>query len=356
VKNIVDFSSNDYLGIASSINKNTTKNIISTIDKYGYGAKSSRLLGNLKIYDELENLISKTKGFESSLLFASGFQANIGVLSALLDKKILGQEALVFADRLNHSSLIQGCMLANTKQIRYSHLDMEMLEEKLNKYSDSTRAKFIVTESVFGMDGDYIDIEKIICIAKKYNAFLYIDEAHSTGIMGKNGYGITSGYGKDIDVVMGTFSKAIGGSGAYVSSNLLVKKYLVNSCSSQIYSTAISPIMAVVAKNAWEQLPNMQNERRWVLNLAKEFCKILANNGVNACYQKTPIVPVILHSSKMVMHIKNRLLNKGFLVSAIREPTVPKGTARLRFSFCAFHTKKQIEQCSKILLEEIKKI
>ena len=252
----INFSSNDYLGL--SRHPLLVERAQEWTQKYGAGCGASRLVtGNLEIFSTLEEKLAKFKGREAAIIMASGFQANASVLPALFDKKILGADPLVFADKLNHASMHLGCAAANVKQIRYRHNDMAHLEELLEHHAQDSRPKFILSESVFSMDGDTAPLDNIHTLAKKYNAFTIIDEAHSTGIMGDHGQGIAH----QADVVIGTFSKAFGAFGAYIACSQNIKDYLVNKCAGLIYATALPPQVLGAIDAALEVIPDMNEER-----------------------------------------------------------------------------------------------
>lgn len=320
--------------------------------KYGVGATGSRLLsGNKECFCELEEIIAKDKNSESALILSSGFIANITILAALLDKQVLKNEALVFFDRLNHSSLYQGVFLSKAKLIRYRHLDMCDLENKLDEYRDDKRPKFIVSETLFSMDGDFPDIKLLIDIAKKHRALLYLDEAFATGIFGKRGYGFSTLYDFDgvENVVMGTFSKAIGVCGAYVACSQRIRDYLINKCSGFIYSTALSPMVIGAVRAAWELVPSFEEERKELLQKGAYLTNKLNEKGFEIGNSSSHIIPIILGSEEATLKVKAKLLDKKILASAIRPPTVPAGTSRLRISLTIKHTKEDLDKLLGVL-------
>lgn len=337
----LDFSHNDYLLLSK--HPALIKGAQDYAAKYGAGAQASRLLsGNLKIHEELESQIAKGKGAEASLVFCSGFQANVSVIAALLDRRVLGADPLVFTDRLNHASMHVGCQMAGVRQIRYRHLDLEHLENLLKKNENTRQPKFILTESLFGMDGDYAPIEGYIELAKKHGAFLFVDDAHSTGIMGKQGYGLTEGFGADIDLIMGTFSKGMGCFGAYVTCSQQVKDYLLNTCRGLIYTTAPPPPMIGAMQAAWNLVPSLGKERESIAHKAAYLRKELASIGVDTGPSCSHIVPILSCASEDLTEAKSRLEEDGILTSFIRPPTAP--TARLRVSVNAGHSYSDLDK------------
>lgn len=339
---IADFSTNDYLGLARDAAVIDAG--YATAKQYGGGATGSRLLsGNLQPHIMLEQAIAKAKGVQAALIFNSGFQANATVLASLLDKKILKQEPLVFADKLNHASLHHACQLSGVRQIRYQHNNLDHLQKFLEKYRYSSQPKFIVSETVFGMDGDAVDIARLASLADQYNAFLYLDEAHATGIVGQNGYGLACGWIANRGLAMGTFSKALGVSGAYIACSQIVRDYLINRCTGFIYTTAPSPYVVGSAYCVWQRLIHMQAPRSQLLIQAEKLRQRLQAMGFDTGSSSTHIIPIIVGQAKTAMVLRDWLLDRGILVSAIRPPSVPLHTARIRLALCTTHTHEQIE-------------
>jgi 8-amino-7-oxononanoate synthase len=339
----VCFTSNDYLGL--SHHRSLISSAQKALNHYGVGAQASRLLGNMnEIFSPFEQEIAQAKNQESALIFASGFQANASVLAALLDSQVLGQPPLVFCDRLNHASMHFGCAAAHVQQIRYRHLDLDHLEALLEKNKSKSNPKFILTESVFGMDGDVVNLPRLVELADHFQAFLYVDEAHSTGLYGHQGYGITSSYGSRVAMVMGTFSKALGSFGAYVATSETIRSYIINRCGGFIYATALPPSVIASAQAAWHLIPELNAERSHLALLSNYLRKELRNLNFNIGHSTTHIIPIILESSELVLRTQQALSLDGFKVSAIRPPTVPAQTARLRIAVRADHTLDQVER------------
>jgi len=335
---IIDFTRSDYLNLGR--HAKITQAIQHFADVYGTSGSSSRLLlCNQQPYLNLEKKIAKTKGTQAALVFANGYQTNASVLSALLDKNVLGQEPLVFTDKLIHKSMHDGCR--NVRQIRFRHLDMQHLNDLLEQYKNDPRPKFIVTESVFSMDGDVTDIQTIGKVAKSHGAFLYVDEAHATGALGKDGYGLANA--DSADLIMGTFSKGVGVSGGYVACSNAVKNYLVNTCPGFIYSTAPCPALIGAIDAAWDLLPELEGRRSHLKNIGNYARRKLNEIGLDTGPSTTQIIPVILKDNNMVLNKKAKLLDNNIHVSAVRPPTVPVGSARLRLSLCANHTYDNID-------------
>lgn len=334
---LYDFSSNDYLGLSQ--HPDLIDAAIVSAQTFGVGAQSSRLITSQQgALQALERDIAHAKHTQAALIFATGYQANVSVLSALLDPRILQSPPLVFADKLNHASMHAGCQMVNVKQQRYRHLDYDHLAWMLDKAKDLKQPKFILTESVFGMDGDVADLEKLITLAKQHEATLYVDEAHATGILGEKGYGLTSDFPGEIAVSMGTFSKALGGSGAYVACSNAIKRYLVNRCGGLIFSTAPSPMQVAAMQTAWSLIPRLRTEALTLLADAATFrqqCQLL---GFATGTSTTHIIPLIFKQPMQVLAAQQYLARQGIRVSAIRPPSVPPLQSRLRIALTTRHT------------------
>lgn len=343
---LADFSHNDYLGLSSDAAALEAGHAAGRL--HGTGATGSRLLsGNLTPHIELEAAIAAAKGTEAALIFNSGYQANAGALAALLDPKALGAQPLMFADRLNHASLHHACQLMGVRQIRYRHNDLAHLRSLLEEHRGDEQPRFIVAETVFGMDGDVLDMAALAALAEEFDAMLYIDEAHATGVLGAQGYGLASGWmqrdGKSLGVAMGTFSKALGASGAYVACSNAVRDYLINRCGSFIYSTAPSPVVTGAVLHNWRRLPQMAEERAALLAKAQLLRERLQALGFDTGTSATHIVPVIVGEEHAALDLKQWLSERGILVSAIRPPTVPPHTARIRVALSTTHDAAQID-------------
>lgn len=349
----VDFSQNDYLALSQ--NSQIIKNAVAAAKKYGIGSTGSRLLsGNTSLHEKLEKQIAIDKHTEAGLVFSSGFQANLSTLSAILDQTVLGTKPIVFFDKLNHSSLYHGVFLSNSELVRYTHNDLDHLEAFLCKYKSDNRPKFIITETIFGMDGDVVCIEKLISLSKQYKAFLYLDEAHATGVFGLKGYGLSSFHDLSTipHIIMGTFSKALGCSGGYIACSAVIKDYLINRASGFIYSTSPSPIIISAVLKAWQIIEKLDLERQNLQYLGQIVRNRLSTLGLNTGNSSTHIVPIILGSENYCLEIQKKLFENKILVSAIRPPSVPLKSSRLRIAITAKHTIQDIE----ILLETLNKV
>ncbi len=340
-RELLDVSSNDYLGLSHH------PALIARANEYslawGAGAASSRLVGgNLPPAERVEAALATFKGMEAALLFASGVQANLTILPALLDSKTLGAEPLVYADRLNHASLIQGCVAAGVRQIRFRHNDLAHLRELLERDRDRSQPRFIISETVFSMDGDSPDLPTLTALAARYGAFLYLDEAHATGVLGPGGAGLAHGLRNAL--VMGTFSKGLGGFGAYATCSDPLRAYLINRCGGVIYSTALPPSVLGAMEAALELLPTLEAERAHVQQLATRFRERLIAAGLDIGRSTTQIVPLIVGHERRALALAAALERAGFFAVPIRPPTVPAGTSRIRFAFSACHRSEDIER------------
>lgn len=341
-RRLLDFSSNDYLGL--SRHPELIRRAARFAEEWGAGSGASRLVrGNLAPFAPIEAKLAAAKGTEAALVFTSGYQANAAVLPALLDPKVLGAEPLVFADRLIHASLHMGLAAAGIRQTRFRHNDLAHLAELLDLHDGEERPKVIVTETVFSMDGDRADVAALAQLAERHRAFLYVDEAHATGVLGERGFGLAAGYGGRIGLVMGTFSKALGGFGAYVAGSAALCDYLVNRCGGLIYSTALPPSVLGAMDAALDLVPGLSAERGHLQQQAERLRALLNRAGLDTGASSTQIVPVILGSEDRALAVAAALEAEGFLGVAIRPPTVPTGTSRIRFALSALHSAEQVE-------------
>lgn len=340
-RSLVNFAGNDYLGLSRH------PALIAAARRYaeefGSGTTASRLVaGNHPAYFDIEARLAAAKGKEAALLLASGYQTNLTVLAALADKTVLGKPATILADRLVHHSILQGAILSGARLIRFQHNDYDHLETLLK--ARSGEALLIVSESVFGMDGDRADLVRLGELASGYGALLYIDEAHATGVLGANGFGLTADCPNHIDVAMGTFGKALGAFGSYVACAAVLCDYLIQRCGGLIYSTALPPSVLGSIAAALSLVPSMNAERSKLAQMAEAVRGTLRAQGWDCGASTTHIIPIIVGEEDAALHIAATLEQEGFLVPAIRPPTVPAHTSRLRLSLSAVHKDKEIER------------
>jgi 8-amino-7-oxononanoate synthase len=340
----LDFSTNDYLCLSK--NEDVIHAARQAAASFGVGSTGSRLLsGNQELFEAFEAKIAASKGTEAALIFNSGYQANLSGLAALLDSKILGARPIVFFDKLNHGSLYQAIALSQAELVRFSHNNVVHLSQLLEKYRDSLRPKFIVTESIFGMDGDVAPLNEIEELAMNHNAFIYLDEAHATGVIGKNGYGLSDQFrSNDSKIIIGTFSKGLGGSGAYIACSTVVRDYLINKASGFVYSTANSPMAIASACKAWDLIDQTENLRVKLFSLADLLRERLREINLSYGKSSTHIVPIMMPSEPRTLEVRDILLDRGIIVSAIRPPTVPINQSRLRVALNASHTEDDVNR------------
>lgn len=333
----VNLSSNDYLGISKKNIPRPTGN--------SFGSGSSRLLtGNYKEYEllesELENLYRRP-----ALFFNSGYHANIGILPALTTK-----EDLILSDKLNHASIIDGIRLSSADQLRFKHTDYDhlihILENKRNEYKNV----FIVSESIFSMDGDEADLTKLIEIKEKFDCFLYVDEAHALGVRGSKGLGLSEEKEclKDIDLLVGTFGKAMNSIGAYVVCHSTLKQYLINKMRSLIFTTSLPPIVISWNYIMLRTIVKMKMERDHLQAISSQLRNELKSLNIET-NGSSNIIPVMVGDSQKCINLADHLQKKGFLVFPIRPPAVPQGTARLRISLCADLDWDNIKELPKLI-------
>ncbi len=342
-KLLVNFSSNDYLGLAA--HPALIARAREWAEALGTGSGASRLVcGTLEAHERIEAKVAAFKGTEAALIFASGFQANATVLPALLDRRTTGAAPLVFADALIHASLHHGCRAAGVSPLFFRHNDLAHLEELLAATGGDPAARFILTESVFSMDGDHADLPALAALAQRYDAFLYLDEAHATGVLGKRGAGLASLAQGEVDLVMGTFSKALGSFGAYVAGSRTLRDYLINRCAGFIYSTALPPPVLGAIDAALDLVPRMETERAELRRLAARLRTALRAAGLDTGASTTHIVPVLTGEEAPTMALAATLEDKGLLGVAIRPPTVPVGASRIRFALTAAHQADDVDR------------
>jgi 8-amino-7-oxononanoate synthase len=338
----LNFSSNDYLGLRQ--HPALIQQSIEFIKRYGNGSGASSLVtGYLDSMQSIEIKMSALKGFEACLLMNSGYQANLSVLPALFDKKILGSKPLVLADKLSHASTIRGCLAAqdDIDFYRFTHNDMDHLSRLIEKHHKG-QALFILSESVFSMDGHIAPLDDLYKIRDIYGGFLIIDEAHATGIMGSRGQGLA----QKADLIIGTFGKAMGSFGAYVACTHIVRDYLINVCAGLIYSTALPPATLGAIDAAIDLMPSLSQQRTYTKDLSEFMRKALYDLGYDTGGSQSQIIPLIIGDEEKAVRLSQYLREQGFWINAIRPPTVPSGTARLRLIINAAHTQ---EDCEKLL-------
>lgn len=336
-KNFLLFSSNNYLGFCT--NSELKISSIETINNFGVGSGGSRLTtGTTTLHRECENLISKFKNKEDSILYSSGYLCNVGSISSLFY-----EDFIIFSDELNHSSIISGIKLTKSKCVIYKHSDINDLTKKI-KENSSIEKKIIITDGVFSMDGDICKLNDLMEICYKFNCYLYIDDAHSTGVLGKTGAGTCEHFNISDEkiILMGTGSKALGCVGGFISSNSLIINYLKNTSKTFIFSTSQTPENAKTLSNAIIKCTEYESQRDYLKKLSIYLRNSLRDIGYSVIDGITPIIPVILKDEKLCLIFQKELMNKNIFLTPIRPPSVPKNTSRLRITLCCNHTYEDI--------------
>jgi 8-amino-7-oxononanoate synthase len=343
---VVNFCSNDYLGLAN--HPDVVGAFKAGADRYGVGSGSAHLVcGHSAAHHALEEELAAFTGRDRALLFSTGYMANVGVISALL-----GRGDAVFEDRLNHASLLDGGLMSGARFKRYAHADVADLEAKLDKTEGS---KLLVTDGVFSMDGDFAPLAELAAAAKKHDAWLMVDDAHGLGVIGEHGGGIIEHFGlsqDDVPVLMGTLGKGFGTFGAFVAGSETLIETLIQKARTYIYTTAM-PAAVAEATRASLKIAIAENWRRDKLKKLSERFRVGAKQlGLQVMPSSSAIQPILIGDSQSAVDISNALLEAGFLVSAIRPPTVPQGSARLRVTFSALHEERHVDR----LLDALAKI
>ena len=338
-QDLIDFSSNDYLGLRQ--HPTLQEAFIEGVKLYGTGAGASQLIGgSTTIYDEVEALLAQTKLTESALLLNTGFQANATIIPVLADR-----HSIILMDRLCHRSLICGAQLSGAKLTRYRHNDDSHLEEKLAEIRKHhlDQSVLIVTESLFGMEGDRANLDHLTTLAEKYSAMLYVDEAHVMGVLGARGMGLSVRKHSKI-CTMGTFGKGLGVFGAFVACSNDMRERIINTCSGFMFSTALPSALVNTIKRALTLALSMDEERHWLQKTAEEFRKEVALMGFNIGGSSTHIIPIIVGTEERALSLSQWLLSNGIYAYAILPPTVPQGASRIRIALSYAHSYGDMER------------
>jgi 8-amino-7-oxononanoate synthase len=344
-RTLLNFSSNDYLGLAND--PGLVEAIRRGLDEFGVGAGASPLVtGHMRVHEEAEERFAAFCGLPRALLFGSGYAANIGILTVLG-----GPDAEIFGDRLNHACLHDGARLSRSLYTRYAHLDLDELERGLA--ASKAEVRIIATDAVFSMDGDIAPLPQLLALCERYDAWLVIDDAHGIGVVGARGRGSLEHFGISSPrlVYMATLGKALGGYGAFVGGSEQAVEWLLQRARTYIFSTALPPMMACAASAALERVERDPTRvARLRLRIA-EFRAACAAHGVPVTPSQTAIQPVIVGSASRALEVSARLAERGLLIPAIRPPTVAQGTSRLRVSLSAAHEREEVERAAAALAE-----
>ncbi len=347
-KQILMLASNSYLDLADDAR--VKKAAADAALLWGAGSGGSRLTtGNTSLHEALEKKLAQFKGTEAALLFNTGYMANVGIISALCDS-----ESVIFSDEYNHASIIDGARLSKGRIIVYKHNDMQDLEAKLN--SANYRKGIIISDAVFSMDGDIVNLPRLVELGTKYHLLTMIDEAHATGVIGATGHGAVEYFGGEYvpDIIMGTLSKSLGAEGGFACADKTIIEYLKNKARSFIFATSQAPAALGAALKALEILEQEPQRTQKLQHNAAYFLDCLHKEGV-AAESPTAIIPIIIGDEAAALKAADELLADGCLVSAIRYPTVAKGTARLRVALMSSHTEEELARVAKLIAAAIKK-
>src|SRR5688572_6148150 len=340
-KRLLSFSCNDYLNLTQ--HPALKRAAIEAIGQYGVGSGASRLVtGNHPLYAELEARLARLKGTEAAVVFGSGYLANSGIIPVLI-----GEDGLVLIDELSHACLWSGAQLSAGRVTPFRHNDMSDLERLLKAHRSAHPRAMIVTDGVFSMDGDLAPLPELAALAKTYDAWLMTDDAHGLGVIG-NGRGSTAQFGADVALQMGTLSKAIGGYGGYLCASKPVVELMCNRARTLIYSTGLPPATVAAAIAALDLIESDRALAARPVEKAKHFTRL-----TNLPEAQSPIVPIIIGAEENALTASRLLADQGFHVAAIRPPTVPNGTSRLRLTFTAGHPDAEIERLATLVRSRI---
>ena len=338
-RTMADFSSNDYLGLASD--PRLAEVASAALGSAGTGAAAARLIsGNHPLHEALEHEIAAFKRAQAALLFPTGHAANVGAIPALV-----GRGDAVLSDALNHASLIDGCRLSRAAVRVFPHADVDALEEMLREDGGRFRRRMIVVDAVFSMDGSLFPLDRLVEVARRHGAWTYLDDAHGTGVLGQGGRGSAEHWGVEgeVDVVMGTLGKALGTAGAFVAGSRLLRDWLLNRARSSVFTTGTPPALAAATLESLRIVRDEPWRRDRLRDNARRIRQGLRELGVEPAGEPDGhIIPVPLGSPERTVRAGAALLSRGFLVGAVRPPTVPEGTSRLRLTASAAHTPEQI--------------
>src|SRR6056297_3187296 len=339
-KQKVMLGSNNYLGLTN--HSEVIEAGCKALKEYGSGLTGSRLLnGNIIMHDELEEKLAAFVNKEDALVFSTGFGANMPSIST-----ITGKNDLIFSDEYNHASIVDGIRFSKADRVIYRHNDMEDLERKLRE-ADHRKAKFIVTDGVFSMEGDIVKLEKLAELSKKYYARVMVDDAHSLGVLGTRGNGTASHFNleRDVDMIMGTFSKSLGCVGGFIASEKEVIKFLKHSARGMIFTASLPPSNVASVAKALEIIAREPERRETLMDNSEFMLKGLKELGFNVGESVTPIIPVIIGKDLKTFKVWGDLMEAGVYTNPVVSPAVPQGRGLLRTSYMATHTRKQLEFC-----------
>ena len=351
-REVLNFSSNDYLDLAR--HRHVMDCSREALDQYGTGSTASRLVtGTLPIHEELEARIAEEKGYEAALVFGSGYMANAGTIPVLT-----GRDDVIFADKLVHASMIDACKLSGAKLVRFTHNDPAALEKRLKQFPADGHRRLVIVESVYSMDGDIAPLREITTLAEKHDAMLMIDEAHSSGTFGPNGAGLIREYGLEnsVTVSMGTLSKAFAGYGGFIACSENLRKLLIQSARAFIYTTAPPPAVIGAALGIMDVLSSSPRLGSILQANADYFRSLLNAAGLDTLQSQSQIIPIVIGDNERAVTISQKLRDQGIIAAAIRPPTVPAGSARLRLSVTLAHHVGDLEFAAQHIIKAVREI
>jgi len=342
---LLNLSSNDYLGLAQD--PRIIQAAQAAAGEWGAGAGASRLVvGHLKLHEAVETRLAAFKGTEAAVIFPTGYMANVGTIAALV-----GPGDVIFSDRLNHASIYDGIKLSGAALQRFPHRDLNRLEQLLQQNGTAKR-RLIVTDSIFSVDGDIAPLADLVTLKTRYGAWLMIDEAHATGVLGAKGAGLAEALGltRQVDIHMGTFSKALGSQGGYVAGDHRLVDYLHNRARPFIYSTALAPPVLGAIDEALKIVVQEPERRFYLAREAEAFRQDLLAAGLDLLGSETQIIPVLVGENDRTLEFAAALKDQGLMAVALRPPTVPPGAARVRFSLSAGHSPEDLLQARETIV------
>jgi 8-amino-7-oxononanoate synthase len=342
---LLNLSSNDYLGLAQDPRLINAAQAAAL--RWGAGAGASRLVvGHLGLHEAVEARLAAFKGTEAAVIFPTGYMANVGTISALM-----GPGDVIFSDRLNHASIYDGIKLSGATLQRFPHRDLNRLEHLL-QHSGAARRRLIVTDSVFSVDGDIAPLNELVALKARYGVWLMIDEAHATGVLGAKGAGLAEALGLtgQVDIHMGTFSKALGSQGGYVAGDRRLVDYLHNRARSFIYSTALAPPVLGAIDQALKIVVQEPERRLFLQRESEAFRQSLLSAGLDLLGSETQIIPVLVGENDRTLEFAAALKDQGLMAVALRPPTVPPGRARVRFSLSAGHSREDLRHARETIV------
>lgn len=337
-KKVLMFGSNSYLGLTN--HPKIKEAAIAAIKKYGTGCAGSRFLnGTLDIHVELEKRLARFVGKEEAIIYSTGFQVNLGVISCLT-----GREDYIIWDELDHASIIEGRRLSFSTQLKFKHNDMASLEKVL-KSCPEDKVKLIVVDGVFSMEGDVANLPEIVALAKKYNAAIYVDEAHGIGVFGRQGRGTCDHFGvaQDVDLIMGTFSKSFASLGGFVATDSITANYLRHNSRSYIFSASITPASTATVSAALDIMESEPERIEHLWEMTHYALDGFRNMGCEIGNTSTPIIPLFIRDNNKTFRITRELFDEGVFVNPVVSPAVPSDSTLIRFSLMATHTKEQLD-------------